>query len=251
MISFTQSTWSKKNIDFNTEKRIQAKRNKNAAEKDFFKLMNNAVYGKFIENVKNRINFEIRTNEDDVQKLINSPRIQNYRIFNEKMIGIEMRKKKIVLNKPKAIGFSILECSKRCMYDFYYNRVKPQYGERAELLYTDTDSLVLNIQCEDWFEEMRANAQWYDLSEIAPRFNRFPGMSVEEIGKNSAVVGKFKDESEGKVISEFVSVKAKMYSYLAIDGEKQSHTSKGKGVPKPAMKKVHHQKYLDCIHYRS
>ena len=125
--------------------------------------------------------------------------------------------------------------------------MKPFYGDNVEMLYTDTDSLVLNIQTDDVYEDMVKNGDWFDFSEFDPKYNRFPNMSKEETMKNCAVVGKFKDESGGKVISEFVSVKAKMYSYTSYDGSKFTSTSKGKGVPRAARARISHQQYIDCV----
>ena len=105
VISFKQSMWLKRYIDFNSSKRQEARRNKNDFESNFFKLLNNAVYGKFIENMKNRMNFQIRPDTQKIRKQINSPKVSAFKIFNEHMVGVETRKKQVVLNRPITIGF--------------------------------------------------------------------------------------------------------------------------------------------------
>ena len=126
--------------------------------------MNNAVYGKFIENLKDRTMFQIRLTNENAQKIVNSPRFANFKIFNENIVGIEMRRQKTILNRPIPIGVAILDYSKYCMYNFHYNTMNPLYGNGIELLYTDTDSLIYSIETDDIYEDMLKHNELFDLS---------------------------------------------------------------------------------------
>jgi len=132
----------------NTEFRKNAKSD---FEKNFYKLMNNSVFGKTMENLRNRVDMKIvRSNETEkVRKSVASPLYSRHVIFSKDMVGIDMRKSNLLLNKPVYTGMTILDNSKILMYDFFYNEPKKQYGSRCELLYTDTDSLLLEIETDD------------------------------------------------------------------------------------------------------
>eukprot|EP00732_Lithocolla_globosa_P000150 Lithocolla_globosa_v1_NODE_30_length_9033_cov_22.154583.p4 type:complete len:270 gc:universal NODE_30_length_9033_cov_22.154583:5715-6524(+) len=149
VVEFNQSPWMKKYIDFNTDKRKGAT---DDFEKDLFKLMNNAVFGKTMENVRERINFVLVNDEKKAKKLA-KPTFKKRTIFNEDLAGIHQHKIQVRLNKPLSVGVAILDLSKTLMYDFHYNYIKTQYGDKAKLLGTDTDSLKYVIETEDLYEE--------------------------------------------------------------------------------------------------
>ena len=144
VLQFDQSTWLKKYIDFNTQKRAQAK---NSFEKDFFKLMNNSVYGKTCENVRKRVDVRLVTNKDQLLKLTSKPTYVSSKIFNENLVAVHKIKETIKLNRPSYVGMCILDLSKVLMYDFHYNFIKNKYGNKAKLLFTDTDSLTYFFLC--------------------------------------------------------------------------------------------------------
>lgn len=147
-IKFQESAWMKPYIDLNTELRTKAQ---NEFEKDFFKLMNNSVLGKTMENIRNREDVRLVTNEFQAAKLINQPNYKNRTIFLENLAAIHMRKTELVFNKPTYIGMAVLDLSKSLMYNFHYNYIKPTFGGRAELLFTDTDSLMYEIKTDDFY----------------------------------------------------------------------------------------------------
>ena len=136
-------------------------------EKNFYKLMNNSVFGKTMENLRNRVDIKIvRSNETDkIRMLIASPLYSRHVLFSNDLAGVEMLKTKPVLNKPVYTGMTILDNSKILMYDFFYNHLKKQYGPRCELLYTDRDSLLLEIETENVYKNMEANKDLYDTSD--------------------------------------------------------------------------------------
>ena len=161
VLEFTQRPWMKKYIDFNTEKRKMAK---NSFEKDFFKLMNNSVFGKTMENLRKRSNIKLETDPDHLLKLTRQPMYVSSKIFDENLVGVQMKKVRLTLDKPSYVGFSILDLSKTLMYDFHYNYIRKKYPD-VKLLFTDTDSLVYHIKTEDVYEDLFADRHLFDNSD--------------------------------------------------------------------------------------
>lgn len=235
IIEYKQSAWLKEYIEFNTQKRTQAK---NEFEKDFFKLLNNAVFGKTMENVRGHIDFEIITNEKRFERVVKSNKIKHVHIFNEHLVGCEKIKNRVYLNKPIFIGQSILDLSKLHMFDYYYNNIKPMYGENVKVLMTDTDSLVLEIKTNDFYMDMKKNEKLYDFSESKN--------IIFKDDKNKKVLGKMKCETGMIPITEFIALRPKMYSYL-VENSDEKHM-KAKGVRKCVTKKnISHQMYYDTL----
>ena len=194
----------------NTKIRTDAK---NEFEKNFFKLMNNSVFGKTMENVRKHRDIKLVTTDEKRNKLVSEPNYHTTKRFSENLLAIEMKKTKVKMNKPVYLGMSILDISKTLMYKFWYDYIKPKYGDRAKLCYTDTDSFVIHILTEDFFEDISNDVErWFDTSKYDENDKRLLPM-----GKNKKVPSLFKDELGGKVIGEAVALRAKTYAYL-IDG---------------------------------
>lgn len=136
ILEFKQKPWLRTYIDFNSDKRKHAKK---GFEKDFFKLMNNAVFGKTNENLRNRVNINLVHTEQRLKRLCAKPFFDRFKID---LVGVENKKVKLLLNKPVYIGQTILDLSKLVMYDFHYNFMKKLYEDNIKLLFTDTDSLM-------------------------------------------------------------------------------------------------------------
>ena len=136
VLEFNQSPWLKQYFNFNTEKRKNAK---NAFEKDFFKLMNNSVFGKMMENIRTRVDVRLVTDEKKLSKYASKPTYVSSKIFNENLVAVHKIKETRTLNRPAYVGMCILDLSKTLMYDFHYNYIKEKYGDKAKLLFTDTD----------------------------------------------------------------------------------------------------------------
>ena len=216
ILEFNQSPWLKQYIDFNTEKRKNAK---NAFEKDFFKLMNNSVFGKTMENLRKRVDVRLVTNEKKLLKLASKPTYVSSKIFNENLVAVHKIKETLTLNRPAYMGMCILDLSKTLMYDFHYNYIEKKYGDKARLLFTDTDSLTYEIEAEDVYKDFWNDKDKFDNSdypESSPYFDK----------TNKKVIGKFKDEAAGVPICEFVGLRSKMYSYMK-DDQKGGKTAKG------------------------
>ena len=237
-IKFKESPWLEKYISLNTKLRTEAK---NEFEKDFFKLMNNAVFGKTMENIRNRVNIKLANNEKQAEKLSAKPNYKHCNIFSEDLVAIHMKKTKLDFDKPVYLGMCILDLSKTLMYDFHYNYIKQKYGNKAKLLLTDTDSLMYEIQTEDFYNDISG--------DVKDRFDTsgYPSDHPSGIpsGFNKKVLGLFKDEVNGNVIDEFVGLRAKLYSYKMFEGEE---SKKCKGVKKSVVKKnITHEDYKKCL----
>ncbi|XP_033761654.1 uncharacterized protein LOC117343421 [Pecten maximus] len=166
VLSFQQSPWLKTYIDFNTERRKKAK---NDFEKDFYKLMNNSVFGKTMENLRKREDVKLVNSQKKALKLTCKPSFNAFKIFYEELVAVHMLKQKLYLNKPIYVGFSILDISKTLMYDFHYNYIKLKYGSKATLLFTDTDSLAYVLRTDDLYEDMLQDLHRFDTSEYGQR----------------------------------------------------------------------------------
>ena len=219
VLEFDQSPWLKKYIDFNTQKR---KYTKNAFEKDFFKLLNNAVFGKTMENLRKIVDVKLVTNEKELNNLTSKPTYVSSKIFNENLVAVHKIKEQLTLNRPAYIGMCILDLSKTLMYDFHYNYIKKRYGSKAQLLFTDTDSLCYEIESDDIYEDLWQDKHTFDNSDY-PKDSKFFDTS------NKKVIGKFKDEAASIPIIEFVGLRSKMYSYIK---ENKNGNKTAKGIKK-------------------
>jgi hypothetical protein len=187
--------------------------------------MNNSVFGKTMENLRKHQDVKIEWDPEKVRKLINKPNFNYHRIFNEDLIGINMKKTNLLLNNPMYCGFTILDNSKMLMYDFHYNYIQKKYKDNNKLLFTDTDSLCYEIYTEDIYRDMYEDRTLFDLSN-------FPIDSKCYDESNKKVIGKFKDETCMTPIIGFVGLRSKMYS---IKTEKDE-TKKAKGIKKGVVK---------------
>lgn len=147
VLEFDQEPWLKPYIAFNTEKRKQAK---TEFEKSFFyKLLCNSVFGKLIECQRKQKNIDLTNSKQKFAKLTAKPTFQDYRIFNENLVGVHSRKSRVLINRPIYAGQVILDLSKRLMYDYFYNTLKKKYSKACQLLMTNTDSLLFQVQTDD------------------------------------------------------------------------------------------------------
>ena len=235
VLEFNQSPWLKQYIDFNTQKRTNAK---NSFEKDFFKLMNNSVFGKTMENLRKRVDVRLVTDKEKLLKLASKPTYVSSKIFNENLVAVHKIKETLTLNRPAYVGMCILDLSKTLMYDFHYNYIKNKYDDKAKLLFTDTDSLTYEIQTDDVYEDFWSDKDKFDNCD-------YPENSQYFNKTNKKVIGKFKDEVAGIPTTEFVGLRSKMYSYIK-DNDTGGKTAKG--IKKNVIKKnIHHEDYKNVL----
>eukprot|EP00438_Fugacium_kawagutii_P007257 Skav211577 [mRNA] locus=scaffold2228:403820:405304:+ [translate_table: standard] len=224
-IRFEQKEFLKPYIEFNTERRKQAR---NDFEKDIFKLLNNAVFGKTMEDKRKHLDFEIVNDEKRFMKCVNNPSFKHSHIINENLVGVEKQKPKLKLDKPIFIGMSILDLSKQHMYRFYYDVMKPKYGVNVRMVYTDTDSFVFHTKTDDIYNDFNDIKDEMDFSSYDKNHKCYNT-------DNKKVLGKFKCETNGKIITGFIGLRPKCYAFK-IHGEKKEH-KKCKGVAKNTVKR--------------
>ena len=237
-IKFVESEWMKPYIDKNTNLRAKAKNN---FEKDFYKLMNNSVFGKTMENIRNRVDVKLVNNENKLRKLVAKPNFRSRKIFSENLVSVHMKKTSLTMNKPVYLGMCILDLSKTIMYDFHYNYIKSKYGDKAKLLFSDTDSLMYEIQTEDFYKDISGDVK--DRFDTSDYPENHPSGIPTVINKK--VLGKMKDEAAGKIIKEFVGLRAKLYSFIMDDG---GEIKKCKGIKKQVVESsISHEDYKTCL----
>ena len=186
VIEFKQSVWMKEYIDFNTRLRTEAK---NDFEKDFYKLMNNSVFGKTMENVRKHRNIKLVNNEEEYLKNVMKPNFKSGTLIGPDLMNCEMGKVRVVMNKPVYFGQAILDLSKTIMYEFHYDYMKQKYDDdKLKLCYMDTDSLIYSIKTEDFYKDIADDVEArFDTSDYIPD-------KPLPVGKNKKVIGLMKDE---------------------------------------------------------
>ena len=237
IISFKQSKWLEKYISFNTQKRNKAK---NDFEKDFYKLLNNAFYGKTMENVRNRLKKKF-IKKDDHKEIIKQ---QSKLTFNgihksyENCDSYTFKQNEVLMDKPIYLGFTVLELSKLLMYETYYDILQPYFGqENIQLHYIDTDAFVLSLKTQDIIKDLKKLEDIFDFSNLDKTHELFSN-------KNKKVLGKYKIETPKSVfIDEFVCLRSKMYAFKGGDNSK----NKLKGVSNTQSKNIKFEEYYNCL----
>ena len=236
VIEFNQEAWLKPYIDMNTELRKAAK---NDFEKDLFKLMNNSVFGKTMENIRKHRDIKLATTDKKRSKLVSEQNYHTINLISEDLSIIKIEKTKVKMNKPIYLGLSILEISKILMYEFWYDYMKPKYNDNVKLCYMDVDSFIMNIKTNDFYKDISNDVE-----------NRFDTSNYEvnrplPTGRNKKIIGLMKDELGGKIITEFVTLRPKTYSFLTDDGKENK---KPKGTKKCVIKnKIKFNDYKKCL----
>ena len=151
IIQFDQEAWLKPYIDMNTELRKDAK---NDLEKDFFKLMNNSVFRKTMENVRNHRDIKIVTTDKKRSILASEPNCHSTKHISKDLLIMEMKKAEVKMNKLIYVGQAILDISKTLIYEFWYDYIKPKYGNKGRLHYTDTDNFVIYVKTDDFYKDI-------------------------------------------------------------------------------------------------
>ena len=127
--------------------------------------MNNSVFRKTKENVRNHRDIKLVTSDKRRKRLVSEPKYHSHKNFFDHLIAIEMKKTKVKMTKPLYLGMTILDVSKILMYEFWYDYINPKYGDRAKLCYTDTDSFIIYIKMEDVFQDVSNDVEkWFDKS---------------------------------------------------------------------------------------
>ena len=239
ILAFRQGPWLKPWIDHCTMQRMNAK---SEFESDLAKLQANATYGKTMEQVRHRVNVRLICDPNKLTKAVSKVSFRQSEIINKDLVMVRAARQSVMLNKPISVGFAVLELSKLIMYRFYYDHLKPKYGDRCKLLFTDTDSFCCEIQTRDLYADMADDIDLYDTSNFDPKH---PQYSTQ----NHRVLGKFKSETGSIAPKEFVGLRAKMYS-LHVPDNKQCKI-RAKGIKKSYIKKnIRHRQFLDVLRHQ-
>ena len=236
VIEFNQEAWLEPYINMNTELRKLAS---NDFQKNFFKLINNALFGKTMENIRKHRDIKLVTTDKKRSKLVSEPNYHTINLISEDLSIIEMKKTKLKMNKPIYLGLSILEISKILMYGFWYDYMKPKYNNNVKLCYMDTDSFIMDLKTNYFYKDIANDVE-----------NRFDTSNFEvnrplPMGKNKKVIGLMRDKLGGKIITEFATLRPKTYSYLTYDGKEDK---KAKGTKKCVIKKmIKFNDYKKCL----
>ena len=240
IISFKQSRRLDKYINFNTQKRNQAV---NDFEKDFYKLLNNAFYGNTMENVRNRLKIKF-VEKDDYREIVKQ---QSKLTFNgilklyENCDSYTLKQNEVHMDKPICLGFSVLELSKCLMYETYYDKLQPYFGQEIiQLHYMDTDSFVVSVNTKDIIKDLKNLVDIFDFSNLEENLELFTN-------KNKKVIGKFKIETPKNIwINEFICLRSKMYAFKCGDDSK----NKLKGISKSQSEHIKFEEYKKKFRWR-
>ena len=238
VLQFRQSKWLADYIKFNTDQRLKAK---SKFAQGFFKLMNNAAYGKLLEDVRKRNTLYIVQSQDKFNDLVCKPNFKGVTTYTNSMVGIEMMKEVVILNKPIYAGVTVLELSKLHMYKMHKLMTQKLFQRKnITLLCTDTDSLLYEVRCTDLYTDLRRIKSVLDTSN-------YPQNHFLYSTSNRFIPGKFKDENppeSGNEVIQFCGLKSKMYSILF---KNQLEKIKAKGVSKNSLKNVSHSDYVRSL----
>lgn len=259
VLKFHQSPWLEPYINFNNQMRTNAT---TTAEKDLFKLMNNSIFGKAIENVRKRRNIYLCSSWESIgqrrgaERYIASGYCKRVKVFNENLVAVELAQKSITFNKPIYVGFTVLEISKTRMYDFHYNLMQKKYHQPGQLTlcYMDTDSFIYFIKTDNYYADMRDlihtkyskpdDIRTFDTSNYDAKYLQL----YQYKAINKKVLGAMKDETGGSPMTLFVGLRAKAYYY---EVENKSSTKKAKGVVRRVANQLKRQDYIDCLTNRA
>ena len=234
VLKFKQSQWLRPYISLNTYLRQNAT---SKFEENFAKLMNNSIYGKTCENVRRYKNVKYAIDKKEVDKILRSPLLNDWIIYNEDLASFEINPTSVTLNKPRAVGLTVLELSKLLMYDFHYNYFLKKF-ENVKVLLSDTDSFCYYIKTKkDFYKTIKEDLDWFDFSNYNKEHENYNT-------DNHLVPGKMKDEMGGKIIDEFVGLRSKMYSLTV---QNQQDKKAAKGFLRSIQKDIRHEDYLRCI----
>jgi hypothetical protein len=239
-LMFNQSRVMKSYVDLNTSKRAEATNN---FDSNFFKLLSNSLFGKTIERIDSKLSGKLLSDADKVAKYASRPTFKSAKKINDDLVAIMLSHASLKLDKPSYLGPAILDLAKLKLYEMHYNQIKKFYGRKATLLFTDTDSLMYEIETDDLYNDLTKMGDYFD-------FSNYPINHPNYSTTNKRVPGFFKDETGGIPIKKFIGLRSKMYCYQTVDEENKSTEEKmAKGVPRHIIQnKLSIKRYENVLH---
>ncbi|KAK4886133.1 hypothetical protein RN001_002404 [Aquatica leii] len=245
ILEFKQKAWLKNYIDLNTRLR---KLTSNDFEKNLYKLLNNAVFGKTMENIRKHKVIKLINRwhgRYGAEHYIAQPNFHSRTIFDNNTVAIEMNKNEIIFNKPIYVGMCILDISKTYLYNFHYEYMLKKFGhQNCRLLYTDTDSLIYNLYHNNIYDSIKTDFHMFDTSD----YDEDNIFGISRLNKK--VLGLMKDECSGRVMLEFVGIKSKLYSFKVQCDSSNTYEAvkKAKGVVDNVIRNtIFFEDYLNCV----
>lgn len=209
-----------------------------SADKDLYKFFANSIFGKTLQNFRDYRQIHLVSNFKQAKRLLAKPNMARFQTISDNLSMIELTNSTAHYRQVTQVGFTILELAKLRMYEFFYDFIKPKYGDRATLLMTDTDSTLLHVKTPDLYQDMSKNLDAYDTSDFDPDH-------ICHSLKNKKALGLFKDELPRHVISEFVGLCPKIYSLRLND---ETTKRKCKGVKRSFVKQnLKHDVYKQVL----
>ena len=237
VLKFHQRPSLREYIQFNTEKRASSH---NSFDINFYKFLSNSLFGKTMERPDNKTHIRLVNSIKTYERCVSKLNFKNSKIINPDLVGIEMNLSCLKINKPFYLGMAIMDISKCHMFSFHYNVMKKFYGERLQLGYTDTDSLIYGIQTDDVYADMQQLKDHFD-------FSNYPQSSPLYSKENKKIPGFFKDECGGRIVEKFIGLRSKMYT-IKMHGENSPAVKVAKGVKKAVIKKeLSFEDYENCL----
>ena len=234
---FEQSNWLGVYIEKNTVMRKQAS---NDFEKNFYKLMSNACFGKTMENLRKRSQIRFVSKQQQAESFVQRATFKSFQIVSHDLVSVSFKSSSVLWTKPTPVGASILDLSKLSLYKFHYEEMVPRYSsDRLRVAYKDTDSLLYLVETCDLYKDMESFKHLLDLSDYPPEHSLYDPT-------NKKVPLTMTDELNGKVLREVVCLRSKLYSIDYIGGKKQS----AKGVQKAVKKTLNHDLFRECLFTR-
>ena len=241
VVQFTQKQFLKPYIDFNSRKRAQAN---STFEKDFYKLKNNSLFGKTMEDVRKHSNYKLVTNENTLKKLAASPLFYDRDIITDDVVGVKMTKPKVTLNRPIYIGQAVLDHSKHAMYTLFYDTLPScPLIHNIKLLGGDTDSFFLQLTVDQHITSTDILANMKHCVD----FSNYPPTHPLHSNTNKAKLGCFKDEVAGREIEEMILLRPKMYSIKIKDDG--LGIKRAKGIGRAVVRNMRHADYQQAYHH--
>ena len=237
VISFKQKKWLEKYIDYNTQKRNKTN---DDFEKDLYKLLNNAFYGKTMENVRNRIRVEFLKNNENEKILKWQSKLSFHGIHKsyEEYSSFTFKQTEVLMDKPIYLGFAVLDSSTLLMYETYYEKLQQYFGlENIQNHYTDCDSMILSIKTDNIINDLNNLEDLFALSNLNTNNELFSN-------KNKKVLGKFKIETPESIwIDEFIALRSKAYAFKC----NNKSTNNLKGITRAQAKNIKFEEYYNCL----